>query len=263
MSTALVTGASSGIGEAFAEVFAANGYALILTARREDRLNAIADRLRQAHGIDVHVIPMDLGAPDGSAHLCEEIDRRGLVVDALVNNAGYGVPGLYTRASWETHATFLNVLVVSVAHLTHHFLPRMVERGFGRIINVASLAGLVPAPAGHTLYAASKSFLIRFSEALSQEVAERGVHVTALCPGFTYSEFHDVTGTRETVSKLPPYLWLDAKTVAEAGYDAVSAGTPVYVTGRVNRAIALLARVLPQRLVTAANRRASKRYRKT
>src|SRR5205085_424334 len=122
----------------------------------------------------------------------DEIDRRRLQVDALVNNAGYGVPGSYTRVAWDTHATFLNVLVVSVAHLTHHFLPGMLERKFGRIVNVASLAGLVPAPAGHTLYAASKAFLIRFSEALSHESRERGVHVTALCPGFTYSEFHDV-----------------------------------------------------------------------
>ena len=111
------------------------------------------------------------------------------------------------------------------------------------------------------MYAASKAFLIRFSEALSQESRHAGVHVTALCPGFTYSEFHDVTGTRKTVSKLPGFMWMDSATVARQGYQAVSAGVPVFVTGRVNRLIAFLVRVLPQRLVTAANARASKAYR--
>ena len=259
--TCLVTGASSGIGEAFAEVFAAEGYNLVLTARREDRLEAVAARLRQAHGVEVQVIPADLSLPEAPARLCAEIAARGLTIDALVNNAGYGVPGPYTRTTWEQHAAFLNVLLVSVAELTRRLVPGMIERGFGRIINVASLAALVPAPAGHTLYAATKSFLIKFSEALAHEVSDAGVHVTAVCPGFTYSEFHDVTGTRQMVSRLPAFMWLDAPTVARAGYNAVSAGTPVSVTGRVNRTIALLARMLPQRLVSAANRRASKSYR--
>jgi len=259
--TVLITGASSGIGDAFAEIFAAEGYDLVVTARREDRLRALAVRIEAAHGVQVSVIPMDLGQPDGARRLCEEVDRRGLTVDALVNNAGYGVPGAYTRRSWEEHAAFLNVLVVSVAELTRYFVPGMHERRFGRIINVASLAGLVPAPAGHTLYAASKAFLIRFSESLSQESLHLGVHVTALCPGFTYSEFHDVTGTRKTVSKLPAFMWMDSATVARQGYEAVSAGVPVFVTSRVNRLIAFLVRVLPQRLISAANARASKAYR--
>ena len=258
-----MTGASSGIGEAFAEVFAAHGYGLVLTARRGDRLQAVAARLHQAHAVDVQVIPADLSQPDAPARLCAEIAARGLTIDALVNNAGYGIPGPYTRTTWEQHAAFLNVLVVSVAELTRRLVPGMIDRGFGRIINVASLAGLVPAPAGHTLYAASKSFLIKFSEALAHEVSHTGVHVTAVCPGFTYSEFHDVTGTRQMVSRLPAFMWMNAADVARAGYAAVSAGTPIYVTGRVNRVIALLARMLPQRLVSAANHRASRAYRST
>ena len=116
--TCLVTGASSGIGEAFAEVFAAEGYNLVLTARREDRLEAVAARLRQAHGVEVQVIPADLSLPEAPARLCAEIAARGLTIDALVNNAGYGVPGPYTRTTWEQHAAFLNVLLVSVAELT-------------------------------------------------------------------------------------------------------------------------------------------------
>lgn len=261
MRTALITGASAGIGEAFAEVFAADGYGLVLVARRGDRLAAVAARLGQQYGVRAEVLTADLSLPGAATRVCEEMAARGLQIDALVNNAGYGVPGPYTRSTWEQHAAFMNVMVVAVGEMTRRLLPGMLERRFGRIINVASLAGLVPAPAGHTLYAASKSFLIKFSEALAHEVAHQGVHVTAVCPGFTYSEFHDVTGTRKTVSRLPRFMWMDAATVAREGYRAVSAGRPIVVPGRVNATIALLARLCPQRVVSAINRRASRAYR--
>jgi short-subunit dehydrogenase len=139
----------------------------------------------------------------------------------------------------------------------------MIERRYGRIINVASLAGLVPAPAGHTLYGASKAFLIKFSEALSHEGRPHGVHVTALCPGFTLSEFHDVTGTRQQMNGLPSWMWMDAATVARQGFDAVMAGEAIYINGRVNRAVALAVRYVPQWLVQIVGRRMAKSYRKT
>jgi short-subunit dehydrogenase len=138
----------------------------------------------------------------------------------------------------------------------------MIDRGYGRIINVASLAGLVPAPAGHTLYAASKAFLIKFSESLAHEVRRHGVYVTAVCPGFTLSEFHDVTGTRAAVSRMPGFMWMSAADVAQQGFAAVMAGEPMIINGRVNRAIATLVRVLPQRLVIGAGRRIGRSYRK-
>lgn len=260
--TALITGASSGIGEAFAHVFASEGFDLVITARREDRLRALAARVEQTYGRRVEVITLDLAETDAPAKLCTEIAARGIQVDALVNNAGYGVPGSYLASSWERHLTFLQVLVVSVTELTHRLLPGMIEREYGRIINVASLAGLVPAPAGHTLYGAAKAFLIKFSEALAHEVRKHGVHVTALCPGFTWSEFHDVTGTREQMNRLPRWIWMDAPTVAREGFTAVMSGKSVYVNGRVNRAIAALVRLLPQRLVESAGRRAGRAYRK-
>jgi short-subunit dehydrogenase len=260
--TALITGASSGIGEAFAEVFASEGFDLVITARREERLQAVASRLEQRYSRRVDILVADLGRPEACAWLCDQIAARGLTVDALVNNAGYGVPGSYTASSWERHLTFLQVLVVSVTELTHRLLPGMLERGYGRVINVASLAGLVPAPAGHTMYGASKAFLIKFSEALSHEVRARGVHVTAVCPGFTWSEFHDVTGTRDQMNRLPRWMWLDAQTVARQGFDAVMAGRNIYVNGRVNRAIAALVRYLPQRMVESVGRRAGRAYRK-
>src|SRR4029077_17259528 len=143
----------------------------------------------------------DLEQPDAPARLCAELEARGLKIDVLVNNAGYGVPGSYLSSSWEVHSRFLQIMVTAVAELTYRLLPGMIDRGYGRVINVASLAGLVPAPAGHTLYAAAKAFLIKFSEALSHEARRHGVFVTAVCPGFTRSEFHDVTGTREKVNR--------------------------------------------------------------
>jgi short-subunit dehydrogenase len=261
--TCLITGASAGIGEAFAEVFAREGFDLVITARRGERLDAVASRLRAEYRIEVLTLVEDLADRGAPARLCAAIAAQGITIDALVNNAGYGVPGMYTASPWERHASFLQVLVVAVAELTHRLLPGMLERGYGRIVNVASVAGLVPAPAGHTLYGASKAFVIKFSEALSHEVAARGVNVTALCPGFTYSEFHDVTGTRAQMSQLPRWMWLDALSVARHGFDAVMAGRPVYITGRLYRLIATLVRVMPQSLVEAVSRRMGRTYRRT
>ena len=259
---ALVTGGSSGIGAAFADVFAAEGFDLVITARREDRLRAMQARLQHQYSSRVEVIVADLAQRDAPARLCTEIAARGMTIDALVNNAGYGVPGSYLASSWDTHAAFLQVMVTAVAELTHRLLPGMIERRYGRVVNVASLAGLVPSPAGHTLYAASKAFLIKFSESLAHEVRRDNVFVTAVCPGFTLSGFHDVTGTRAAVSRLPGFMWMDAATVARQGYRGVMAGEPLVINGRVNSAIAALVRILPQRLVTGAGRRIGRSYRK-
>jgi short-subunit dehydrogenase len=261
--TALVTGASSGIGEAFAEELARHGCDLVLTARRADRLEALATRLAERHAIRATPIAADLSVPGACQRLCDEIARQDLTIDILINNAGYGQPGAYSSHPWATHDAFLNVMVVTMAELAHRVLPGMLERGHGRIVNVASLAGLLPAPAGHTLYAASKAFLVRFSEALGHEVRDRGVHVLALCPGFTYSEFHDVTGTRAAVSRLPRFMWLTSADVARQGWEAVEAGVPVLVTGRTNRVLATLGRVLPLRWTRAFMRATSKSYRST
>ena len=261
--TALVTGSSSGIGAAFAEIFAAEGFDLVITARREERLHELAASIEQRHGVRVHVIVGDLSDSGAAERLCAGLAERGIVVDALVNNAGFGIPGAYLESAWARHAAALQVMAVGLAELTHRLLPGMIDRGYGRVINVASLAALVPAPAGHTLYAASKAFVVKFSEALANEVRPAGVHVMALCPGFTFSEFHDVTGTRAKVRQLPRWLWMDALSVAREGFDAVMAGAPIHVSGRVNRSIAFLARHLPQRLVVALGRRTARRYRKS
>ena len=260
--TVLITGASSGIGEAFADVFASQGFDLVLVARREERLRAVAEAAVTRYGVAAHVICADLARRDAAQRVHDDLTTRGLAVDALINNAGYGVPGTFLVPSWAQHEAQMQVMMVALVELTYRLLPAMIARRYGRIINVASLAGLVPAPGGHTLYAASKAFVIRYSESLAHEVRDAGVHVTALCPGFTFSEFHDVTGTRERVSRLPSFLWMDAPTVARQGYDAVMAGRSVYVNGRVNRTIAALASCLPNAVVSMVSRRSAKLYRK-
>jgi short-subunit dehydrogenase len=246
---ALVTGASSGIGAAIAREYAARGKPLVLTARRRERLEELAAEL--ARKVPVVVLVADLADPAAPDALFAQLRERGIVVDTLVNNAGYGVPGRLLSSEWRRHADFLQVMIVAVARLTYLFLPAMEAAGRGRILNVASLAGLVPASAGHTLYGATKAWLIRFSEALALESGPRGVHVTALCPGFTWSEFHDANGMRANVSRLPRWLWQDSATVARLGVDAVEAGRRRVVSGAINRVVAAASKYLPEPLARA------------
>jgi uncharacterized protein len=261
--TALVTGASSGIGKAFAELLAAKGYALVLTARRKDRLDVLASELTQKHGVQTHTIAADLARQESPAQIASELAARGLTIDLLVNNAGYGVPGSYVKVPWIDHDRFMQVMVTAVLDLTYRLLPGMLDRGWGRIINVASVAGMVPAPAGHTLYGASKAFVIRFSEALNAESLDQGVHTTAVCPGFTLSEFHDVTGTRDRMNNMPSFLWLEADAVAREGYEAVMKGRPVVVNGRIYQFLVWLVGAVPRSLSRWVSSIAGRRYRKT
>ena len=256
----LVTGASSGIGAAISREYACRGVPLILTARRADKLEQLAAELRSQ--VPVEVIVADLADLQAPAALVAEIERRGLPVRILVNNAGYGVPGRYLARDWQTHAQFLQVMIGAVSELTWRLLPAIRASGNGRILNVASFAALVPGADGQTLYAAVKAYLVKFSESLSLENSGHDVHVTALCPGFTWSEFHDVTGTREMMSKLPGWAWLQADAVARAGIDGVERGRVIVVPGRVYRLIHFVARHLPQRMVLGLMGRNSSRIRR-
>lgn len=243
---ALVTGASAGIGAAFARLYAGHGYDLAITARRVDRLRELADEIRLRSGVEVMVVQADLADPAAPEAILAEIAGHGRSVSALVNNAGYGLPGAYSNTTWEDQGAFLQVMTVAPCELAHRVLPAMLEERFGRIVNVASLAGLVPGGPGSTLYGASKAFMVRFSQSLHLETSGTGVHVSALCPGFTYSEFHDVTGTRAQVHESTPgWLWLGADEVAAAGYEAAEANRALCVTGAPNKAIAAFAKLAP------------------
>jgi short-subunit dehydrogenase len=244
---ALVTGASAGIGAALARTLAARGYDLALTARRRERLETLADEVRLRFGVEALVLPEDLADPAAPARLLAAVEAAGRDVDVLVNNAGYGLPGVFAETGWQEQADFLQVLLHAPTELVHRTLPGMTERRFGRILNVASLAGLLPGARGHTLYAATKAYLVRFSQSLHLETRAQGVHVSALCPGFTWSEFHDVNGTRDLTRKATPdWLWMGADEVAEAGIEALEANRPVCVPGAPNKAIAALGRLIPE-----------------
>lgn len=245
---ALVTGASAGIGAAFARHLAAQGYDLALTARRADRLRALADEIAPT-GARAIILPVDLSQPGAGAQIAGALAGEDRL-EALVNNAGYGLPGGFGDTAWQDQSAFLQVLLTAPLELIHRLAPAMRARGRGRIVNVASLAGLVPGGAGHSLYASVKSAMIRASQSLHLEMAPDGVHVSALCPGLTWSEFHDVNGMREQLNRATPaWLWQSAEAVVSAGWRAVEANRPVCVPGLHNKAIAALARVIPDEAV--------------
>lgn len=242
--TALITGASAGIGLEFARVFAENRFDVILVARREDKLNEIATEIKAQHGQLAHVIPADLSDPQAPEAIYQAVKDKGLSVDALVNNAGYAINDGFLDTDWQSHANFIQVLNTSIVHLCHLFAKDMKENQWGRIINLASVAAFSPQMKGN-LYGAAKSFVLDFSQAIDLELREYNVYCTALCPGFTHSEFHDVMGIKSFVDRLPRFLWMDAHTVAEEGFNAVMEGKPVYINGAVNQGMSHVMSHLP------------------
>ena len=247
--TVLVTGASAGIGAAVARVYAEHGWDVILTARREAPLRALADEIAAKHGVTATVLTEDLSDPAAPERLVAAIAARGLVVDGLVNNAGFSRVTGFLQTSLADHRAMLQVMLTAPAELSRLLLPGMVERGSGRVLNVASVAGHLPATGGGTLYGPIKSFLIKASQGLHLEVADAGVHVTVINPGYTLSEFHDVNGSRAEVSKAyPSWMWMTADRVARIGYAACEANRAQVTPGPMNTVLVTLARHLPQGL---------------
>lgn len=260
---ALITGASAGIGLAFARLYAARGHDLALVARREGRLREIARDLADRYDIEVIVIPADLAEPTAPTRILDRMAELERDVDILINNAGYGLPGTFLNTTWEEQRDFMQVLLTAPCELTHKILPGMVERRYGRIINVASLVSFTPGSKGHTLYGPVKAAIMRFSESIHAETEGKGIHVTALCPGLTYSEFHDANGTREKLSAVPDFMWQTAEDVVEMGYEAVEANRAVVVTGGVNKLLAATSQILPGPIARQVMTQQSRRFRKT
>ncbi|MEP3655979.1 MAG: SDR family NAD(P)-dependent oxidoreductase [Litorimonas sp.] len=258
--TMLITGASAGLGAALAREYAQRGWDLVLLARREERLNTLAAELNTAHGTQCRVIAADLFSETAVPDLMSALD--GSQIDGLINNAGYGHPGTFLSSDWEDHRRFNHLMSVVPVELTRALLPAMVDRGFGRVMQVASLAGHMPGSKGHTLYAAVKAYLIKFSESLNTEMGGTGVHVSALCPGFVLTEFHDVNGTREGINSLPNFMVMKADVCAHLAADALEANKAVFISGRVNRFLARLNRWVPW-LGRKVMNSGSGRYRKT
>ncbi len=242
---ALITGASSGIGEALARRIARDGRHLALVARRADRLQSLAAELRAGHRIDVHVVPMDLVQPGAGDTLAADLDRRGLVVDWLVNNAGFGTAGRFDRLPVERELAEVRLNVQVPVELAGRFLPGMVARGRGVVMNVASLAAFVPGPYTAT-YNATKAFLLSFSESLAAELRGTGVEVVCVCPGFTRTEFQEVAHV--DVTKVPAFAWMSAEAVAEQAVRTVGRA-PVVVNGALNTLASIALKFVPRSLV--------------
>lgn len=238
--TALVTGASSGIGEEFAKLLAGKGANLILTARSLDKLEAMQAALSKADDVKVDVIGADLSKAGGAATLHQEIVSRGLSVDLLINNAGFGKWGSFLDFDLACYEEMVQLNITSLMELSHLCAPAMLEKGTGGIINVASTAAFVPLPYS-AVYAATKAFVLSFSEGLYGEYAHRGVHVLALCPGGTETGFAEVANDAVDLSKAK---WDSAESVAQEGLEQFLAGRCYYIPGRHNRSAALLPRIM-------------------
>ncbi len=245
---ALVTGASSGIGEAFARLLAEQGAHLVLVARRQDRLEALSKELAAAHGVQTRVEALDLAAPGA----CEALHRRtreaGLEIDLLVNNAGFGVYGPHMEIPWEREQQMLQLDIVALSDLTKRYVADMLARDRGWVIQVASIGGYQPAPT-YAAYSAAKAYVLNLTEALNYELRGTGVKVSALSPGVTRTEFFEVSG--QAPSLFQRLTVMPAERVAQVGLDAVWKGRPSVIPGFVNRFNAFFLRFLPRRLQAA------------
>jgi short-subunit dehydrogenase len=231
---ALITGASAGLGSEFARQLASMGKDLILVARRAEPMEALASELADEFNIAVDVIQSDLSDAEATSRLFSEVTGRGLAVDYLINNAGSVGPDLLEDRDWPAQQQYIELMMTSVAGMCHHFIPPMQERGFGRVLNVASVAGQISL-AGDTSYGPTKAYLIALSKGLAATVRDQGVHVLALCPGFTHTDFHRSDELTRMKSGTPAFIWYDADVVIREGLVALEKGKDVYISGRLYR----------------------------
>jgi short-subunit dehydrogenase len=248
--TALVTGASVGLGRDLCELIARDGHHLIVVARNEQRLNELAESLRKQFGITVDVIAQDLATPGAAKIIFERVGKR--TVDYLINNAGFGTHGPFVQADIQSQLDMLQVNIVALTHLTRLFLPGMLARRSGRIMNLASVASFLPGPL-MAVYYATKAYVLSFSEAIAGEIAGSGVTVTAMCPGPTKTEFQVRAGIED--SPLFRGRVMDSMTACRIGYAAMLRGRRVVVTGLSNKLSVLGMKFLPRALTAAMARK--------
>jgi len=247
-STCLVTGSSSGIGADMARSLARRGHGVTLVARREERLRELADELSSGHGVRAETLACDLNDPAARDKLEADVAELGLDVAVLVNNAGFGSSGYFRELDRENEVAMVRTNVEAVVDLCGRFVPGMVDRQAGAVLNVASTAAFQPFPLQAT-YAATKAFVLSFSEALTQEVGGTAVTVTALCPGPVKTEFVAKAGFDESDELAPSFMWVDAAEVAEAGVAGLEAGRRIVVPGAFNRAGAIAGQHAPRSLL--------------
>lgn len=252
--TVVITGASSGIGAAFARSLASQGYDLVLVARREERLGSLADEVQRNFNVTARVLPADLSDPT-QVNRVERLIAEIADLEILINNAGFGVPGKFAEIPAERNAEMIQVHILATVRLCRTALPGMIARGRGSIINVSSIAAFMASP-GNTTYSATKAYLNIFSEALQDELKGTGVRVQALCPGLTRTEFHDRPGYEGYKTKIPEFFWMRAEDVVRESLDALKQSRVICVPGFKNRLLvaiirnrlgALVVKALPRR----------------
>lgn len=253
-STCLITGASSGIGAELARGLAGRGLGVTLVARREERLLELADELDESYGVRAEVVKADVSAPRSRSRLTAAVEERGLTVEVLVNNAGFGSGGRFTRLDADKEASMVRTNVEAVVALTGHYLPQMAERGRGAVLNLASLIAFQPVPFQAT-YGASKAFVLSFTDALHEEMRGTGVTLTAVCPGPVRTEFGEAGGFGGADERIPKPLWLDAERVARDALAALERGDRVTVPGAGNQLAALWGQHLPRSILLPLVRR--------
>jgi uncharacterized protein len=253
--TALITGASGGIGYELARIHAENGGDLVLVARNKEKLDELKKELEENHGISVYTIQKDLSLHGAAYDVYNKVNDLNIEVDYLINNAGFGDVKHFVRTDWPKQEKMINLNITTLTHLSRLFLPDMISRGSGRILNVASVAAFVPGPT-MSVYFASKAFVLSFSEAVAEEVRGKGITVTALCPGPTESDFHTVAHDGDITKdrKMPT-----SREVARYGYRAMMKGRVVAVPGFDNKFLLALIWFLPKRIIVRIVRRIQER----
>lgn len=253
MPTAIITGASTGIGREFARLCAQDGYDLVLIARSEPQLEALAAEIRDATHRSVTVLPKDLSQPDAPLELFEQVSRSGFDIEVLINNAGFGLLGRFWELDTREQVEMIQLNVTALTELSRLFLPGFIERRRGRILNVASTAAFQPGPL-MSVYYATKSYVVSFSEAIHNEAGDYGVTVTCLCPGPTITEFQKRAGASST-RLFTSGRSMDAATVARIGLNGMKAGKPLVIAGRLNALMAVLVRFVPMHFAAGMARR--------
>ncbi len=257
---ALITGASSGIGASFARHAAAKGFDVALCARRLDRLEALANEIKATWPVNAFAIEADLAHTDSPHKIIESITARDRSVDVLINNAGFSIPKGFVWSSLEVQKRFLTVTIDAPMSLTHLALPKMIEKGWGRIINISSITAFSQGGKGHTLYPAGKSFLVKFSQSLNAEVQAHGIHVSAICPAFVKTEFHIANDMEDQIRNQDAWYWQTPEEIATEAWRRNERGVEVIVPGFVPKIAATVLKLVPEQFSKPFTRKAAESY---
>jgi short-subunit dehydrogenase len=245
--TVLITGASSGLGKDFATLFAEKGYDLVLTARRKKNLEEIKDNLTNKFGIKAFIISCDLSDLKSTEEIYNFCDDNKIQINVLVNNAGYGLTDSFEEVPLKGHIDFINVLSTSAIALTRLFLPGMIKRKFGRIINISSVAAFAPYTNSGGMYIATKLMLLKFSEMIHNDYKNKNIFSCSVCPGFTHTEFHKEM--KEYKSSIPSFMWMESRTVVEQAYEASMSGKEIIINGWRYKILVFLMKMTPKWIV--------------